>query len=991
MRTLMRFVRQLRKLNRVSWRVYQPRLEVPDNDRRNCFRNLSRSYMSMAAKPTISNIYNEKLFEKIENQLRNGERVDINDIQQLLLDIQTSGTVSNVDALMLIRSCGKPLIDADSKESIQLVQDVWDTLESLNIRIDVSHYNALLNVYLEKDHEISSAKFLSMMADRYVEPNRVTLQRLIAADCKQGDVAGATKILKQMKQKGLPLYEEIFNSLIIGHSQADDMTNALNTLRAMENAGISPSADTYTALMCAYAKRGDMDSIKATFGKIEKAGITLLETHYMEIIYALAANGHSSQAEELAARLPDEIDSDMDICRLLIKLINLNQLELALKLLKSSTKNPVRHKTRCRYITGALVKTGVKVEDVIRACEFMEKEKLYSHAFSSTVYDYLTTGTDSTTVIEIMKAWAKAGGEIRDHFFWPLLVTEAKANNIDGMFDVLTCMINDFKIIPSLSTLRDYTIPYMFGNIEDIIDRLTPLGIPRDNILTAIADRLLIERKLRNAAIMMTTFPTKYPKDLFIRHLVETLNVKDDVKSFSVIMRFLSNDSDPAKSDNSSTVADTVLREVMKVVPDYRPNVMISLLQELQVSGTSISTKTGDEVKKYLGDSVNIDVDELLLKLTSGTLVEVPLSQYNPYLARKYTEQKEPVSTIQVAELREAFNRNVVRRDAEGVAKTLNQLEAIGYISAPVLAQAIGIFCEQGNLEAAEKYMDTFSDKLPGSTLDLRKIVSFVELLIKNDRFNDAVVFLSRQPEAEGSIRFSRGFITIVQSLLETTLRCKDLQVTFQMIELLKVKKYLEPTIHLLGSLVTFCLNNNDIKTAVEIFERSIKEYDCAPSRNKLLVAIIQADDQVNLQKLTALSEKLHGKSNTKFILAVAYLNAGKRIQGKRILESPGLQIHDKPLQIAVDHLVKYNKLAELEELFEFTKNTTRLNRGIIYDGLLQMCIAKNDWERGLGLWTQMQEDDVILSSKFLNKLADLLTKNNKPVPYDRSDRHRRS
>lgn len=86
--------------------------------------------------------------------------------------------------------------------------------------MDVSHFNAILRVYLENDYEFSPISFLTTMRDKGIEPNRITYQRLILYHCKKGDIEGATKILEFMREKEIPLNEAVFSALIIGHSEA---------------------------------------------------------------------------------------------------------------------------------------------------------------------------------------------------------------------------------------------------------------------------------------------------------------------------------------------------------------------------------------------------------------------------------------------------------------------------------------------------------------------------------------------------------------------------------------------------------------------------------------------------------------------------------------------------------------------------------------------------------------------------------------------------
>ncbi len=49
--------------------------------------------------------------------------------------------------------------------------------------------------------------------------------------CQEGNIDGAGKILQEMKQKGFKVNENIFNSLIIGHSESGDMARAHGMLK----------------------------------------------------------------------------------------------------------------------------------------------------------------------------------------------------------------------------------------------------------------------------------------------------------------------------------------------------------------------------------------------------------------------------------------------------------------------------------------------------------------------------------------------------------------------------------------------------------------------------------------------------------------------------------------------------------------------------------------------------------------------------------------
>lgn len=87
--------------------------------------------------------------------------------------------------------------------------------------MDISHFNALLRVYLENEHSFSPTEFLANLEHKGIEPNRVTYQRLISRYCQEGDIEGATRILEFMREKQHPVNENVFNALIMGHSQAE--------------------------------------------------------------------------------------------------------------------------------------------------------------------------------------------------------------------------------------------------------------------------------------------------------------------------------------------------------------------------------------------------------------------------------------------------------------------------------------------------------------------------------------------------------------------------------------------------------------------------------------------------------------------------------------------------------------------------------------------------------------------------------------------------
>ncbi|KAG8038103.1 hypothetical protein G9C98_006428 [Cotesia typhae] len=977
MSTMLRYVRHLRKLHHVGWRVAlnQPNLEGAGiKNVVNQLPNLSRNYatnLAVRQKPLPT-----ATFQNMESQLKRTGRVFAVEIEHWLEETQSQKNMSSLNALLLIRSCGKSLIDADSKKSIQLVQKVFKTLESFKIKMDVSHYNALLNVYMEKDYDFTPDKFLSKMEEQNIEPNRITFQRLIAGYCNKGDIAGATKMLAEMKNRDMPLSEDIFISLITGHSQAGDMENALKTLESMKIAKIYPSADIYATLMCAHAKKGDMDGIRRTFELMKKEEISLLDNHYLEIINVLASNGFVNEAEEFFTQLPSIIRSDTDICRTLIKLAFEGHLELALKLLNSTAEDSTRELYRSSLIAKALVLNGGKIEDVIHVCNFAKIELKTDRNFAVIVYDCLQEGVDPKTTLKIMQAWLKAGGKIREHFFWPLLVSHGKTGNPKGVAEILKTMKEDFNITPSMETIKNYAIPFMYGNLDNTIELLTPLGISKNDILLVTVERQMVERKLLSSAATMANYPAPYSKDVLLNRLA-LASWDNSPKQFVMNLRYLSDNSEAANPDQVPTsLVDEAIRKIMSVVSSNQPLAVSNLINELVAAGLSISKETGEELRSYLGSKITPELNESIDKLTLGSLTIVPISEYHPL-------PDKPINLAlnkHVRSLGRKFNELIEQHDVKGIENSLQKMESFGQLTPWALAQAIGVFSETDCLELAKDCVRKFKATFQEASLDAKKAIKFADLLVRNGQFDEAVKFLNDQPKLPQNNELNKYDINL-KILLEKVAGSQSIEKAFEFFELLRKKNYVEVDNFTLGPLVKAHALANDLPKAIEAFERACTQYSCAPYKNKLATLLIEAEDATNLQKITDMTTQIHGESNALMDLAFAFTECGKIRQARKIFETPGLQVQSQKIAVAIEHLRKFHP-EYLIQLVNITKSIARMDRGFMYNKLLNVFIEDNNWQQGLALWTEMQDDYIQPTSDFLKKLSELLQKNNQKVPF---------
>lgn len=114
----------------------------------------------------------ERSLRRLDNDVKRVGRISRRDIEDILEEIRLNRSASSSQSLLVIRCCGNLVPEEPPETRTALVQEIWKTLNNLNVQMDISHYNALLRVYLENEHEFSPTEFLAELETKGVEPNR---------------------------------------------------------------------------------------------------------------------------------------------------------------------------------------------------------------------------------------------------------------------------------------------------------------------------------------------------------------------------------------------------------------------------------------------------------------------------------------------------------------------------------------------------------------------------------------------------------------------------------------------------------------------------------------------------------------------------------------------------------------------------------------------------------------------------------------------------
>ncbi|XP_067623165.1 leucine-rich PPR motif-containing protein, mitochondrial isoform X2 [Eurosta solidaginis] len=966
----------------------------------------------------------ERQLRRLDQDVRRSGRISRRDIEEVLEEIRTQRSATSSQSLLVIRCCGNLVPEEMPEVRTALVQEIWKTLNALNIPMDISHYNALLRVYLENEHQFSPTDFLTEIESKNIEPNRVTYQRLIARYCQQGDIDGATRILEYMRSKNLPVNENVFNSLILGHSQANDLESAKGILSVMKQANLEPSADTYTTLMCCYARHGDIDAILSTLNECEKGEIFLLDKDLLDIVYALSINGHADKVDLILAKLRISTGFNQDAVNVILRLVNKGYEDVGLKILRLMPRATRPDGTQIDvgiFFIKQLAKVQRPVEKILNICTILQDEGLNPKALLVATEAALIYGGVSIAM-PLLRELKNSGFPIRQHYFWPLICS-AKPTQITN---ILRNMQDEFGLSPNSETLRDYVIPNLKErNWDKIINFLRDAGISNGNAAASAAYVALSNNDLKATSDIMNTYRAYYAPSLFRPILLTALSATNDYDSFIDVLRqlhesvqnrsfIISGGTQRADDDESAAVETSeeavsevdeqnqsfdVVGAVLNDVCTYfriKPlDTLNKILPALVKEGLSISNKNAARLSERLASEMTTEVAEILAKLSSGELVPVPLKNTEP--------RKRSLDTLTVEELKRFIANvgtkgdkanNLKRQLLSACFRTGNlgmtlevieKLEAEGFnIPNGVWAQLIDLYAtENKSAEALEQY-EKLKAKDSEFVLDNLKTVHVAKLLIEEERFDEAIKFLERNkkeellPDGEGSFNYTSTVWRLLNSLAEAG-NADKLQKLF---DTLVGGNYICPTNILLGPLIKVHLTNANIEKAIETFEQICEKYKCTPMKNELACRLIQMEDAANLQKLTDLSTNIHGEVNSLYDLVFSFVECGRIRQARKILETPGLRTRPQRINNACERYKNEGMVESLEGLMEATKDLNHIDRNKIYYNLLLSYCKRDEAEKGLGLWTKMQEDDITPSDAFLIKLAELLKKNNIKVPF---------
>ncbi|XP_054976642.1 leucine-rich PPR motif-containing protein, mitochondrial isoform X2 [Sorex araneus] len=923
---------------------------------------------------------------RLDNSVRRTGRIPRSLLQKVFSSTCRAGTPGGSQVLLLLRSCGSLLPELQLSERTALAHKIWDKLKELGAVYDVSHYNALLKVYLQNEHRFSPTDFLAQMEKANVQPNRVTYQRLIAAYCHAGDIQGASTVLGFMKTKDLPVTEAVFSALVTGHARAGDMENAENIFSVMREAGIEPGPDTYLALLSAYAEKGDIDRVKQTLEKVEKSDLYLMDRDLLQLIFSFSKAGHPQHVSEILSRITYERRYIPDVMNLILLLVTEKMEDTALEVLLAC---PVSREDSGSDFGSFFLRHCVAVdtpaEKLRDYCRKLKEARMHTSALQFTLYCALAANKLGLAKT-LMKALAEDGFPLRTHYFWPLLVAHQKEKNVQGVVEVLQGM-QEVGVSPDQETYVSYVFP-AFESVARARAVLQERGCLPDLTVFSLAE-LRSEAASGNLDFVLS-FLKSNTQPLSLAALKGSLILgfrrSVNVDLWSKITELLYHDDryrqDPlgpteavgyflyslidSMSDSEVQAEEARLRQYFHQLKEMNVKIPENIYRGIR---NVLDSRHAPELIKdviVLIEREMIDSQKTEQRLTSSDL-EATLE--------KLKAENQPVRAALRQLILALCAEENMQKALELKAKYESDMSVGGY------AALISLCCRHDDAEAALSLKHELERLDSSAVLDTSKYMALVRVLGKHGQLPDAINILREMKEKDVPIR-EASVLSFFHILNSAALR-GEVDTVKQLFEAIVTLGLAKPTTSLTGPLVTLYLRKEDLPGALSVAMDCYQKYKTLPRMHDLLCRLIEKGETELIHKAMDFVSQEQGEMTMLYDLFFAFLETGNDKEAKKIIETPGIRARPMRLQWFCDRCITNNQVETLEKLVELTQKLFECDRDEMYFNLLKLHKVNGDWQKADAVWNKMQEENIIPRAKTLRLLAEILRNSNQEVPFD--------
>ncbi|XP_033096627.1 leucine-rich PPR motif-containing protein, mitochondrial-like [Anneissia japonica] len=347
-------------------------------------------------------------------------------------------------------------------------------------------------------------------------------------------------------------------------------------------------------------------------------------------------------------------------------------------------------------------------------------------------------------------------------------------------------------------------------------------------------------------------------------------------------------------------------------------------------------------------------------------------------------------ANLQELKTKDGNFRPVLRRLIEAYCETNQPDKALEYKvewdnsgyepAAGILSRLIGVCSANNNQQEALKLRNELKAKFPEFKMDMLKYCQLIHGAVKENKIDVALNLVDDIKECGTSTdNVERRVFFLLQNLTEEGYIEEAKQLTRKFIDC----NIVNSNNNILRPVVTALMDKRDMEGALSWIQECQAKYGFMPSFHDILVRLINEGDKDMLQKAMEFSSSHHGDINMLYDMTFAFLTTSKFDEAKKIIDTPGMIARAGRLQWYSEKCLVDQMQEQMEKLVEITKDLYNCNRDNLYFSLLQLYARKEDPNKCLQIWTNMQEEEVIPSDRTLRYLANVLKSHDQPIPYE--------
>lgn len=545
------------------------------------------------------------------------------------------GKYSQDDAFFLLQCCSM-MPEKPRPEKLALIELAWP-LVVRDQQPTSAQLVQLLREYRTNGKKLDYVEFMEKNSEAI---DIALLESLLYLAAENGSADGMVQVLSAIKVKELPLTENVFNALILGHSRCRNLDNSEQVLDTMAAADVAPSSRTYKEMIRAYIENTAPERAETL---LHAKGKLLSEPQVLSVIRTAIRRDDQSRVLQMAFKLLSEeilcnrhiIPEIRNAC---VELIRANEARKAFRIIEQlHVPKFSDHEDSDGYATffvSELIRSGTPLDEVIEMARQLVDSGRNTRALH--VCCEVALRHESDDALSYLRELAKTE-ELRSHYFWPLFIRDFKANGEAGVLQVVKEM-HDLRVTPDYETVANYVlakIPITLTNVRSGIKELEDRGAKMTQLMAPLVSHLIYQNRMREAQDLVQSYTTRIKSHAVVWPMITFVkNTQANHQSeFAPLAKLLKAIAD--KNAGDADLGGQLLLELI-AVPSRRFSyeVLVALLQQFKAHGIGVSKVSGDVVAQFVAKCG----DEALRQQLSGLLDGICDGRLNAHTSDHFDE-----------------------------------------------------------------------------------------------------------------------------------------------------------------------------------------------------------------------------------------------------------------------------------------------------------------------------------------------------------------